>query len=184
MEGSANSKEKQFFYIVLLILFTIELMLAVIINVRVSNAGEYLKQISLGDKYLEELDYENAELCYRKAIAIDDKKVEPYLKIADTSVQQGDYEKANEILLQASENIPENSNKKQEAIAQQEKIINDDDSYVDNNDSNNQDDDIIDEEKNKDKQDTVSDVHKVAEAVTGYTYLGGKDYDLSYVRNS
>ena len=37
------------------------------LGVQISQVKRYEEQISLGDKYLEELDYENAEISYRKA---------------------------------------------------------------------------------------------------------------------
>lgn len=193
-------KGNKILQIILIVLCALELILAVWINMEVHNAREYQKQISLGNKYLEELDYENAELCYRKAIKIDERKVEPYLKIANASAEQGNYNKANEILLQGKESIPKSSDKKQEILNQQEEII----SVVGNDQDNSNDDDSSGETDHDDdgdigdddaknsgsgnggEQDTqiiVSEAHKMAEEVTGYTYLGGKEYDLSYINN-
>lgn len=128
------------------------------------------------------MDYENAELCYRKAIEIDDKKAEPYLKIADTSVRQGDNDKAREILEQARDTIPESSEAKQNLLTQQEEKINTVSPEGVNEDaSDSQEDDKYRDEKNDAEE---LDIHKIAEEVTGYTYIGGKGYDLSYIRNS
>ena len=42
---------------------------------------DYTAQLSLGDKYLEELDYENAEIAYKKAIEIDEKRPSAYVTL-------------------------------------------------------------------------------------------------------
>ncbi len=70
---------------------------------RIMTLKKYEKQISLGAKYLEELDYENAEICFEKAIEIDEKKTEPYLQLSVVYVQQQRYEEAREILQKAED---------------------------------------------------------------------------------
>ena len=57
-------------------------MAVVLIGVMTIQKKKYDEQLSLGDKYLAKLDYENAEICFRKAISIQDKKAAPYLKLA------------------------------------------------------------------------------------------------------
>lgn len=42
--------------------------------------GDYTEYLSDGEKYLEEIDYENAEASYLAAIAVDPKQKEPYLR--------------------------------------------------------------------------------------------------------
>ena len=61
----------------------------------------YDNYLTSADKYLEEMDYENAEDAYLNAIKIDPKKEEPYLGLADLYALQGDYKKADKILLKA-----------------------------------------------------------------------------------
>ena len=70
---------------------------------RIMTLKKYEKQISLGAKYLEKLDYENAEICFEKAIEIDEKKTEPYLQLSVVYVQQQRYEEAREILQKAED---------------------------------------------------------------------------------
>lgn len=65
-----------------------------------NNFAEYLAS---GQRYLEEMDYEKAEDAYLKAVEIDPKQAEPYLKLADIYVAQNNYEKAEEILKKGSE---------------------------------------------------------------------------------
>lgn len=168
--------------IIFFILLATEIVIAVCINLETIHARKYQKQISLGDKFLEELDYENAELCYRKAIQIDEKKAEPYIKLADTSAQQGDYNRAREVLQQARENISETSEKKQELLTIYEENINNWDPQTD---------DIGEDVKNSEKEkkdentkDTNSqeEAHKIAKEVLGCPYIGNKEYELSYIK--
>ena len=62
---------------------------------RNSNLNE---QLDLGDKYLSELDYEQAIIAYESAIKIDPMSVEAYLGLAEVYVAQGDYENAISVL--------------------------------------------------------------------------------------
>ena len=66
---------------------------------------KYQNLLEDGAKYLEEMDYDRAETSYLKAITIDPKRSEPYLKLADIYVVQGDREKAFDILTQGRENV-------------------------------------------------------------------------------
>ena len=66
---------------------------------------EYKNQITQGNKYVEDLDYEKAEESYLKAIKIDPKRKKPYLKLADIYVAQEKYDKAVKILEDASKNV-------------------------------------------------------------------------------
>ncbi len=61
------------------------------------------RELSLGDRYLEDMDYEQAVAAYEDALAIDDKCVEAYLGLAETYVKMGDIDKAIDILLRGIE---------------------------------------------------------------------------------
>lgn len=89
---------------------------------RVSQAARYEKQLSLGDKYLAELDYENAEIAYKEAIEISDRKPAGYVKLAVLYIETGDYEKAREIVEQGKEKSGEDSRLKelQETISRKD----------------------------------------------------------------
>lgn len=60
-------------------------------------------QLELGQKYLDELDYEQAIVAYKAAIEIDPKCEEAYLALAEIYVEMGDYESAVDILNQGIE---------------------------------------------------------------------------------
>ena len=80
-------------------------LLTVILAVAAAGIGflavkkqKYEKQLSLGEKYLAQLDYENAEICFRKAISIEEKEAAPYLQLAAVYFVQERPEEAKEIL--------------------------------------------------------------------------------------
>lgn len=68
---------------------------------------EYRDQVASGDRYLEEMDYENAEAAYQAAISIQPKDPEPYRALIDLYLQQGEPDKAVETARQAQEAVPE-----------------------------------------------------------------------------
>ena len=63
-----------------------------------ANANKLEEQLSLGDKYLSELNYEQAIASYLAVIEIDPKNANAYLKLADAYAAQGEYNKAISIL--------------------------------------------------------------------------------------
>lgn len=65
-----------------------------------SKATELQEQLDLGNKYLSELDYEQAIVAYEAAIEIDPMSVEAYLGLASVYEAQGNYDKALEVLQQ------------------------------------------------------------------------------------
>lgn len=85
------------------------------------NSG-YMEQLALGDKYLEELDYENAQLCFEKAIEIDEKRATAYVNLSAVYVLQNRYEEAIEVLDKARKNV--SSQEGMEKIqTQQDKVL-------------------------------------------------------------
>lgn len=56
------------------------------------------RQLELGDRYLEDLDYEQAIAAYEEALRIDDKCVEAYVGIAKAYVCMGDLDMAIQYL--------------------------------------------------------------------------------------
>ena len=86
---------------------------------------EYKNQITQGNKYVEDLDYEKAEESYLKAIKVDPKRKDPYLKLADVYVAQEKYDKAVKILEDAYKNVTvtEINEKKKQNISDIKKKI-------------------------------------------------------------
>ncbi len=59
-----------------------------------SGSRKYDKQLNLGEKYFNEMDYENSILAYENAISIDPKSPEAYLGIVNVYIQTGNKENA------------------------------------------------------------------------------------------
>lgn len=66
-------------------------------------APTWQEQYDLGVRYLSEGNYEEAIIAFTAAIEIDPKNAEAYIGLADVYIQQGEYEKAREILEQGFE---------------------------------------------------------------------------------
>ena len=60
-------------------------------------AGRNLaKQLDLGNRYLEEMDYEQAVIAFTKALEIDPMSVDAHLGLVEAYIRQGDFETALE----------------------------------------------------------------------------------------
>lgn len=68
---------------------------------------QYALCLDSGNKYLEDMDYEKAEVSYLEAIKIKPKEKESYMKLADVYMAQDEQEKATAILKKALDNIAE-----------------------------------------------------------------------------
>lgn len=98
-------KDRRTLLWILLVLLTVFLLIINMqIHLQIGKEREYGRQISLGVKYLREKDYENAELCYKKALKIQDKRKLAYKGLAVAYEGQGKEEEALEII-KASEKI-------------------------------------------------------------------------------
>lgn len=82
-------------------MIAIELLVSGWIYLSIKHVKRYNQQISFGNKYLEELDYESAELCYKKAIEIDEKRGVPYLQLAAIYQDTNRTDEAEKILEKA-----------------------------------------------------------------------------------
>ena len=74
---------------------------AVIIVLTINSSGKDRKlqeQLDLGEKYISELDYEQAIVAYEMAIEIDPMSADAYLGLAAAYMSAGNYEKAIETL--------------------------------------------------------------------------------------
>ena len=108
-----KSKSSHFKKRLILILSIVVVACTIIVCVFIATGSDQRRLDSLldtGNKYLSELDYEQAIVAYEAAIAIDSKCEEAYIGLADAYVAMGEFEKALEILnegyeLTASENI-------------------------------------------------------------------------------
>ncbi len=81
------------------IIAVLAVVAAVIIALTINSSGKDRKlqeQLDLGEKYISELDYEQAIVSYELAIEIDPMCVEAYLGLIDAYVGMEDYDKALE----------------------------------------------------------------------------------------
>ncbi len=86
------------FFVAFIIIF---IVVAVIVSnvIQSSNLEKQLKeQLALGEKYLSELDYEQAVASYEQAVEIDPKSEKAYMGLSETYVAMGDYENAIRVL--------------------------------------------------------------------------------------
>ena len=72
--------------------------LAVCLGIYNRPENRLARQLNLGERYLEDQNYEQAVIAFNKVIAIDLMSVDAYLGLADAYIGMGDYEKAEEIL--------------------------------------------------------------------------------------
>ena len=72
------------------------ILIALIIGINIYNfpANRLSRQLDLGNRYLEEQNYEQAVVEFDKAIEIDPMSVEAYLGLADAYIGKDDYESA------------------------------------------------------------------------------------------
>ena len=89
-------KAKTIMLTVLAVLVVVLGTAAGLMGYRISGLRKYQDQLSLGEKYLEELDYENARIAFENAIEISEKKAVGYVKLAVLYIKTGDYESALE----------------------------------------------------------------------------------------
>lgn len=72
-----------------------------------SKARDLSKQLDLGKRYLEEMDYDNALIAFNRAIEIDPKNVDAYIGAAEAYIGKGDKESAEKVLEKGLENVPD-----------------------------------------------------------------------------
>ncbi len=90
---------------VLAILVILLAVIGVLLFQKSRRIDEYTAQLSLGDKYLEELDYENAEIAYKRAIEIDEKRAPAYVNLSVVYVKQNRFEEAKALLEEAAQKV-------------------------------------------------------------------------------
>ena len=87
------------FVCILSILILLLAGIFLILFLHIKRNGDYNRLLSLGDKYLQELNYEDAAIAFQNAIEISEKDPAAYLRLADVYTASGDYDQAADILL-------------------------------------------------------------------------------------
>ena len=72
---------------------------------RLVSRYRYQRQLSLGDRYLQEMEYEEAAAAYERAIRIDPKQEDAYLKAAQARLEMGEGEEAVSLVETALEAV-------------------------------------------------------------------------------
>ncbi len=88
---------------VFVVMLAVVAVVALIVVQSLSPKQRLQKQLEIGDRYLSELDYEQAVVAYRTAIEIDPKNVDAYLGLADAYVGMNDHEEAVNVLAECYE---------------------------------------------------------------------------------
>lgn len=99
--------KKSVILIVYGVIYVILFVIIFVLIMNIVNVKKYVKQITLGNKYYEELDYENAELCYLAAIEIDEKNAEAYIRLTEVYIDTSQYSDAANILDYAQAHVSE-----------------------------------------------------------------------------
>lgn len=141
----------------------------------------YSKNISLGDKYFSEMNYDEAILAYETAIEIDPANVSTYLKLADVYLAMTEandsaealeyFEKAIGVLQDAIENVEKLSDKRD--LEKKINQIRESAGYKNVRNKNGE----------GEKVDEIESVQEISSKVTGLYYTGAVNYHLNYHMN-
>lgn len=96
--NNQKSKKRIFIALGIMLAVLIVAVTAVFVLGGQSGKGKAGKLLDLGEKYLDELDYEQALACFNEALEIDPKNEQIYLKLAETYIAMGEPEKAVKVL--------------------------------------------------------------------------------------
>ena len=86
------------------VVLSIAVMVAIVVSSN-SPSRRLKQQLDLGNRYLSELNYEQAIAAYEEALAIDPKSADAYAGLLEASIQSGDMEGAISVRVRAGENL-------------------------------------------------------------------------------
>lgn len=84
--------------IIIMLILIVVFLIGGFVFYKNSDAVRVRKQLDLGEKYLAELDYDQAIVAYETVIEIEPMNVEAYLGLADAYIGKDDYESALTVL--------------------------------------------------------------------------------------
>lgn len=113
-----NKKQTVIIFPIVIIILSILVSLVFVFNN--ANTKNYDNKLQEAQKYIEEMDYKNAELAYLDAINIDSKQAKAYIGLADVYEASNQNEKVDKILNKAEEDV--SANYKKEVINRKNKI--------------------------------------------------------------
>lgn len=94
--------------VVAVIVIALVAVLAVLLP-KSAEAKKVSENLDLGDRYLSELDYEQAVVAYLAVIEIDPKNVDALIGLADAYLAQGEYEEAIDLLEDALDELDDDA---------------------------------------------------------------------------
>ena len=99
--------KKKFIPLIILavVLVAVISVVSVIVVVSSSPARRYEKQLNLGYRYFEELDYESAIAAFEAAIKIEPKNIDAYEGLAEVYLELEDYDELVDVYERASDNL-------------------------------------------------------------------------------
>ena len=97
-----NKKKRILPAIIVAIAITAAIIIAIVYNLPTNRRD---RQLALAEKYMSELNYEAAILAYRAAIEIDPKCKDAYIELVNLYVATDAYDKAEEIITYAENNL-------------------------------------------------------------------------------
>ncbi len=103
MQTAVRKKNRITPWIVFGIIMFIVVVVVVTVAVYGSPQRKYNRQISLAERYLNDLDYDKAIAAYQAAIRMDPKSAEAYLGLAEAYIGLGDSDKALDVLKEGYE---------------------------------------------------------------------------------
>lgn len=104
---SKNKNTKLVIAAAAVVIAVLTVVAIILVGSNSATAKQVKEQLSLGEKYLSELQYEQAIAAYELAIEIDPKCEEAYLALAEIYIENGEFEKVEEILDKAEEALGE-----------------------------------------------------------------------------
>lgn len=167
---TSKEKKKTGLFIAIGVACLIVIAVIVIIVARSSNGNRYESKIKAAEKYLSELDYENAIASYKAAIEINPTAVEAYLGLADIYLAMGKPDEAVAVL-QEGINTTGSDELKEKLDVLTERNLDDEETKEDADDSNSTADSIEESDIEDD-----NDPFKNAE-VGGYVTFGTYEQD-------
>ena len=138
--------------------------------IHISEKKEYQQQVTLGDQYLEEKNYEKAETSYQKAITISPRQPRPYIRLAEVYIETEEYHQAVEVLKQGMEAVRE-----EQVQILQEQLTVVEETYI-----NRETEDTAGTKQEADGGDPAQDAAATAQQVLGLAYLADRTYDMWY----
>ncbi|MCH1982999.1 DUF4163 domain-containing protein [Ruminococcus sp. OA3] len=138
--------------------------------VHISDEKEYQEEITLGDQYLDEKNYEKAESSYRKAITISPGHPRPYIRLAAVYIETEEYNLAVEVLNQGIEAVKEEN---VQILQEQLTVI--EEAYIRQDSGEN-----AGREQTENGEDAAADAVATAQQVLSLPYLADRTYEMWY----